>query len=232
MQAKTESLNVLGQPLVPCGQDPVTGFYRDGCCRVGPEDLGIHAVCAEMTAEFLAFSKDAGNDLSTPKPGAKFPGLKPGDRWCLCLGRWVEALEATRTEAKNLFRDISEGQAVPLTRVRMEDDSEVRFEVALDHSQYRGRLNFGAFRAGLTLLVANIADALREERPVKTFHAEHDANVVIFGISAVTVEEGEPSVLVLGADAGSGQPTVVLQLLYLDHAQFAEQAGTETSDNG
>ncbi|HKK22851.1 MAG TPA: hypothetical protein VJ947_04125 [Pseudohaliea sp.] len=141
-------------------------------------------------------------------------------------------LEATRTEAKNLFRDISEGQAVPLTRVRMEDDSEVRFEVALDHSQYRGRLNFGAFRAGLTLLVANIADALREERPVKTFHAEHDANVVIFGISAVTVEEGEPSVLVLGADAGSGQPTVVLQLLYLDHAQFAEQAGTETSDNG
>ena len=134
-------------------------------------------------------------------------------------------LEATRTEAKNLYRDISEGKVVPLTRVRMEDGSEVRFEVGLDHSEYRGRLNFGAFRAGLTLLVANIADALREEKPVKTFHAEHDPNVVIFGISAVTVEEGEPSVLVLGADAGSGQPSVVLQLMYLEQGQFAEQPG-------
>jgi hypothetical protein len=97
--------------------------------------------------------------------------------------------------------------------------------VALDHSEYRGRLNFGAFRAGVTLLVANIADALREEKPVKTFHAEHDPNVVIFGISAVTVEEGEPSVLVLGADAGSGQPSVVLQLMYLERGQFAGQPG-------
>ncbi|WP_290793561.1 DUF2237 domain-containing protein, partial [Halomonas sp.] len=68
MQEKTDSLNVLGQPLVPCGQDPVTGFYRDGCCRVGPEDLGVHAVCAEMTAEFLAFTQREGNDLSTPRP--------------------------------------------------------------------------------------------------------------------------------------------------------------------
>jgi hypothetical protein len=134
-------------------------------------------------------------------------------------------LEASRTEAKNLYREISEGRSAPLTRVRMEDGSEVRFEVALNHSEYRGRLNFGAFRAGLTLLVAKIAEALREKRPVKTFHAEHDANVLIFGISAVTVEAGEPSVLVLGADAGSGQPSVVLQLLYLDHAQLAEGAG-------
>jgi hypothetical protein len=132
-------------------------------------------------------------------------------------------LEATRTEAKNLYREISDGKPVPLTRVRMEDGSEVRFEVALDHSEYRGRLNFGAFRAGVTLLVANIADALREEKPVRTFHAEHDPNVVIFGISAVTVEEGEASVLVLGADAGSGQPSVVLQLMYLERGQFAEQ---------
>jgi hypothetical protein len=93
-------------------------------------------------------------------------------------------LEATRTEAKNLYRELSEGKPVPLTRVRMEDGSEVRFEVALDHSEYRGRLNFGAFRAGVTLLVANIADALREEKPVRTFHAEHDPNVVIFEIAA------------------------------------------------
>ena len=136
-------------------------------------------------------------------------------------------LETTRTEAKNLYRQISEGRSAPLTRVRMEDGSEVRFEVALDHRQYRGRLNFGAFRAGLTLLLANIVEALREERPLKTFHAQHDAKLVIFGVSAVTVEAGEPSVLVLGADAGSGQPSVVLQLLYLDHAQFVEQAGAE-----
>lgn len=136
-------------------------------------------------------------------------------------------LEATRTEAKNLYRDISEGKVVPLTRVRMEDGSEVRFEVGLDHSEYRGRLNFGAFRAGLTLLVANIADALREEKAVKTFHAAHDPNVVIFGITAVTVEEGEPSILVLGADAGTGQPSVVLQLMYLERRQFEEQPGAD-----
>lgn len=94
MQEKTETLNVLGQPLVPCGQDPVTGFYRDGCCRVGPEDLGLHAVCAEMTAEFLAFTRRQGNDLSTPRPEFGFPGLNPGDRWCLCAGRWQEAFDA------------------------------------------------------------------------------------------------------------------------------------------
>ena len=91
MQHKTESLNVMGQPLVPCGLDPVTGFYRDGCCRVGPEDRGVHAVCAEMTAEFLAFTRRQGNDLSTPRPEFGFPGLMPGDRWCLCAARWQEA---------------------------------------------------------------------------------------------------------------------------------------------
>ncbi|KGE05098.1 hypothetical protein [Pseudohaliea rubra] len=142
-------------------------------------------------------------------------------------------LEATRTEAKNLYREISEGQSVPLTRVRMEDGSEVRFDLSMDHSKYQGRLNFGAFRAGLTLLVANIVEALREEKPVRTFHAEHDQNVMIFGIAAVTVEDGEPSVLVLGADAGSGQPSVLLQLMYLEHGQFAEQAAAgEAADNG
>jgi len=84
--------NVLGGELVPCGTDPLTGFYRDGCCNTGPEDLGVHTVCAEVTAAFLEFSKSRGNDLSTPQPG--FPGLRPGDRWCLCATRWQEALEA------------------------------------------------------------------------------------------------------------------------------------------
>ena len=88
------ALNVLGETLAPCGLDPVTGFYRDGCCNTDYEDVGIHVICAKMTREFLAFSKKRGNDLSTPVPEAGFPGLKPGDRWCLCAARWQEALEA------------------------------------------------------------------------------------------------------------------------------------------
>jgi uncharacterized protein (DUF2237 family) len=86
--------NVLGGELEPCSQDPVTGFYRNGCCETGPEDTGQHTVCAIMTEEFLRFSKSAGNDLSTPRPEFAFPGLKPGDRWCVCAPRWKEALDA------------------------------------------------------------------------------------------------------------------------------------------
>ena len=86
--------NVLGEELVPCSLDPVTGFFRNGCCETGPHDVGMHTVCAVMTAEFLAYSKSVGNDLSTPMPEYGFPGLKPGDRWCLCAPRWKEALDA------------------------------------------------------------------------------------------------------------------------------------------
>ena len=86
--------NVLGTELEMCCNDPMTGFYRDGFCRTGQSDHGVHIVCAEMTAEFLEFSKAAGNDLSTPVPQYQFPGLNPGDRWCLCVSRWKEALEA------------------------------------------------------------------------------------------------------------------------------------------
>ena len=86
--------NVLGGELASCSTDPVTGFYRNGCCETGPHDVGMHTVCAVMTAEFLAFSRAAGNDLSTPRPEFAFPGLKPGDRWCLCAPRWKEALDA------------------------------------------------------------------------------------------------------------------------------------------
>jgi uncharacterized protein len=88
------ALNVLGEPLVPCSFDPLTGFYRDGCCRTGDEDVGSHTVCVELTPEFLEFSRAAGNDLSTPRPEFGFAGLKPGDRWCLCAPRWQEAFEA------------------------------------------------------------------------------------------------------------------------------------------
>ncbi|MGN6544555.1 MAG: DUF2237 family protein [Aureliella sp.] len=86
--------NVLGTELQTCSVDPMTGFYRDGCCQTGSEDLGLHTVCAEMTEEFLRFSKQRGNDLSTPNEAWGFPGLKPGNRWCLCVLRWKEALEA------------------------------------------------------------------------------------------------------------------------------------------
>jgi uncharacterized protein (DUF2237 family) len=89
-----EDTNVLGGRLEPCSVEPRTGFYRDGCCNTGPEDLGLHVVCVRVTAKFLAFSAEQGNDLSTPQPEFGFPGLKPGDRWCLCAGRWREALDA------------------------------------------------------------------------------------------------------------------------------------------
>jgi uncharacterized protein len=86
--------NVLGGPLETCGSEPVTGFYRTGCCETEADDLGAHVVCARMTGEFLAFSRETGNDLSTPNPAWGFPGLKAGDRWCLCAARWREALVA------------------------------------------------------------------------------------------------------------------------------------------
>lgn len=88
------SVNVLGEELKPCSLDPVTGFFRNGCCDTCDQDHGSHTVCAIMTAEFLAFSKSAGNDLSTPRPEFGFDGLKPGDQWCLCASRFLEAYEA------------------------------------------------------------------------------------------------------------------------------------------
>lgn len=89
----TTELNVLGQDLEPCGTDPLTGFYRDGCCSSGPEDLGSHTVCAVVTAEFLDHQQAVGNDLSTPRPEFSFPGLRPGDRWCVVAARWLQACQ-------------------------------------------------------------------------------------------------------------------------------------------
>lgn len=110
--SRAPSRNVLGGALAPCSTDPLTGFYRNGCCDTGPEDAGSHTVCAEMTAEFLAYSKYVGNDLSTPRPEYGFAGLKPGDRWCLCAGRFLQAhdegcaprvfLEATHERALDI----------------------------------------------------------------------------------------------------------------------------------
>ena len=85
--------NVLGKDLEPCGTDPVTGFYRDGSCTCGPEDIGVHAVCAVMTTEFLEHQRSVGNDLTTPRPEWSFPGLHPGDRWCVVAARWRQAYD-------------------------------------------------------------------------------------------------------------------------------------------
>ena len=90
----TQAKNVLGGELETCCTSPMTGFYRDGTCNTGGGDFGAHIVCAQVTEEFLAFTKSQGNDLSTPMPMSDFPGLKPGDRWCLCASRWKEALDA------------------------------------------------------------------------------------------------------------------------------------------
>ena len=89
-----ESRNVYGEPLQSCSEDPVTGFFRDGCCNTSDQDTGSHTVCVKLTQEFLEFSRFRGNDLSTPRPEFGFPGLTPGDRWCLCAARWQEAHEA------------------------------------------------------------------------------------------------------------------------------------------
>ncbi len=94
--------NVLGGPLQPCSFDPNTGFFRDGHCHTCAQDHGSHTVCAVMTSEFLAFSKSRGNDLTTPMPQYDFPGLNPGDHWCLCAGRWLEAHEAGKAPQVNL----------------------------------------------------------------------------------------------------------------------------------
>jgi uncharacterized protein (DUF2237 family) len=89
-----QALNVLGSALVPCSYDPLTGFYRDGCCKTDEHDAGSHVICAKVTQEFLDFSITVGNDLSTPRPQYRFVGLKAGDRWCLCARRWQEAFQA------------------------------------------------------------------------------------------------------------------------------------------
>ena len=111
--------NVMGGELVPCSLDPVTGFFRNGCCETGPHDLGLHTVCAVMTAEFLAFSARMGNDLSTPAPAWGFPGLRPGDAWCVCARRWLEAYEDGMAPPVRLEAcEISSLEVVPLEVLR------------------------------------------------------------------------------------------------------------------
>ena len=109
--------NVLGGALIPCSVAPMTGFFRDGCCHTSPEDIGSHTVCAVMTNDFLSFSKAAGNDLTTPRAEYGFPGLKPGDSWCLCAARWEQARRAGA--APNVI--LSATNAACLSVVTLED---------------------------------------------------------------------------------------------------------------
>lgn len=130
-------------------------------------------------------------------------------------------VEATRTEAKALYQQIASGEVVKLTTVQLEDKSTVTFHLSLSHSEYQGRLNFGAFRASVAALAGNIARALQEGRELKVFAALNGGNAIIFGITAVTLEDGKPNVMVLAADSRATGEGTVLQLMYLDPTQFA-----------
>ncbi len=115
-----ESLNVYGEALESCSSDPVTGFFRDGCCNSAGDDIGSHTVCVELTREFLEFSISNGNDLSTPRPEFGFPGLQPGNRWCLCAARWLAAFEAGAAPRVHLTRThLSALEVVSLDKLRI-----------------------------------------------------------------------------------------------------------------
>lgn len=133
-------------------------------------------------------------------------------------------LENRRTEAKNVFRDMAAGRSVHLTNVQMEDRSQVRFDVALDHTEFRGKLNFGAFRSSLAMLVAQLSDALRAGKDIKVFSEQNNPDNVVFGLTAATEDEGEVNVLVLGADSSATRGSIELRLQYLDPAQFAPES--------
>ncbi|MCB1705956.1 MAG: hypothetical protein KDI17_13910 [Halioglobus sp.] len=133
-------------------------------------------------------------------------------------------IEPTRTQAKALYQQVAAGTAVNLTKVQLEDKSTAAFQLSLSHSEFKGRINFGAFRASVKALVANIAQALREERELKVFSALHGGSAMIFGITAVTLEDGQHNVMVLAVDAREDEATTVLQLMYLDPSQFTEAA--------
>lgn len=132
-------------------------------------------------------------------------------------------IEAPRTEAKRLYGDLFEGRVLPLTRVRMEDDSIVDFGLELDHSEYEGKLNFGAWRGSLSILLENLSRALQQQQEVRVFAMEQRPESVLFGVTGVSVEKGQPNVMVLGADVADKPGSVLLRLMYLDHSQFVEQ---------
>ncbi len=135
-----------------------------------------------------------------------------------------ELIAVPRTQAKRLFRELEQRKAIPLKTIRMEDRSTVAFRLEMDHSEFDGKLNFGAFRAGLSVLLNNISRMLQEKRPVRVFQMQDREQSVMFGVTGVSVERGVPQVLVLGADTSGPPGNVLLRLMYLDRRQF-EQSG-------
>ena len=133
-----------------------------------------------------------------------------------------EFMTSTRTDAKQLFKEILAGRTADITKVQIEDKSTVQFRLALDQTEYQGRLNFGAFRASLTALLGNVSEALQEGKDVAVFNPEGQPQSMLFGITGLTMEDNTPRVLVLGADVGAGGPAVTLRLMYLDHQQFID----------
>jgi hypothetical protein len=136
-------------------------------------------------------------------------------------------IEQNRTEAKNLFKTVSEGKIVPLTNVQMEDKSVVRFDVSLDHSEYRGKLNFGAFRASLSITLANLVKAMQEGQKINTYTAEHNENSMIFGITGVTMENDTPAVMVISTQVSDRGAAVMLRPMYLNYEQFLQSQQSE-----
>ena len=130
-------------------------------------------------------------------------------------------LEVPRTQAKNLFKELSLGKILPLSEVRMEDESLVRFDLGLDHSEYVGKLNFGGFRGSVALLLSNTARALQDNAPITVLNAEHSPDVRMFGVTAVTLDDEQPNVMVLGSDTSGASARVLLRLMYLEPGQFA-----------
>ncbi len=139
-------------------------------------------------------------------------------------------VESTRTEAKNTYREIAEGRAVHLTTVQMEDGSTSRFGIRLDQSEYRGKLNYGAFRASLATLINNIGQALKDQREVNVFNAQDNPDTLLFGVTSVTLEDDIPNVMVLGAELGSRTGESTLNLMYLDPSQFMAPEPADASE--
>jgi hypothetical protein len=151
----------------------------------------------------------------------------PSDKFLMMCGNLLHRafIEAARTEAKKLFRGIFEGGNAHLATVRMEDNSTLRFDLSLDHSELAGKLNYSAFRGSVALLISNIAKALKQEQDIAQFNPEGRPGSMIFGVTAVTMEHGEPAVMVLGTDSSTGDAAVRLKLMYLDYKQFIKQQG-------
>jgi hypothetical protein len=154
----------------------------------------------------------------------------PRDKFLIMAANLLHTrlLDVPRTQGKNAFKEMVAGRPIKLATVRMEDQSTVRFTVNLDYSEYKGKLNFGAFRSSLTLLISNLGRALNDNKEITMFSAENDENSKIFGVTAVTQDDKTPNIMVLGANTAEGRPTVMLRLMYIDNSQFvAEQSQRE-----